>query len=224
MEEECIICGCSSSKLTQCKDISSWATLYHAAIIRNHKSILEASTESEFPKSAFKYHRNCRAEFTNKRDLQTNNKPSDDAATGTAPRRSHRDGNQPNAAILPDQCLFCKKSKYKPNTKTRENLHSVQEFCADKTVRACASLHVKQNTDTSEVARDVVGICAKELISSEAKYHASCYKSFVRIIYSGANEGQRSNETDCPLRPVYVAVYRLCEDLIAYPDIMHVIA
>ena len=48
-----------------------------------------------------------------------------------AARRSHRDGNQPNSAILPDQCLFCKKSKYKPDTKTREKLHSVQEVCAD---------------------------------------------------------------------------------------------
>ena len=74
------------------------------------QTVLEASTESEFPESTIKYHRNCRAEFTNKRDLQTN-KPSDDAATGTALRRSNRDGNQPNAAILPDQCLFCKKSK-----------------------------------------------------------------------------------------------------------------
>ena len=47
-----------------------------------------------------------------------------------AARRSHRDGNQPNSAILPDQCLFCKKSKYKPYTKTREKLHRVQEVCA----------------------------------------------------------------------------------------------
>ena len=48
-----------------------------------------------------------------------------------AARGSHRDGNQPNSAILPDQCLFCKKSKYKLNTKTREKLHSVQEFLTD---------------------------------------------------------------------------------------------
>ena len=115
---------------------------------------------------------------------------------------------------------FAKKSKYKPNTKTREKLHSVQEFRADKTVRECASLHVKQNTDMSEVAREVIGICAKDLISSEAKYHASCYKNFVRIIYSNANEGQRSNETDCPLQHAYEAVYRLCENFIANPDII----
>jgi len=182
MAEECIICGRSGSKLAQCKDISACTTLYRAAVIRNHKPILEASTESEFAGSTIKYHRNWRAEFTNKRDLQTNNKPSDDAATGTAPRRSPRDGNQPNSAILPYQCLFCKKSKYKPNTKTGEKLHSVQEFRADETVRACASLHVQQNNDMSEVAQDVIGICAKDLVSSEAKYHASCYKSFVRII------------------------------------------
>ena len=149
MAEECIICGCLGSKLAQCKDISSWTTLYRAAVIRNHKPILEASTESEFPESTIKYHRNCRPEFTNKRDLQANNKPSDDAETGTVPRRSHRDGNQ-------------------PNTKTREKLHSVQEFRADEMVRACASVHVKQNTDMSEVARDVIGICGKDLISSEA--------------------------------------------------------
>ena len=155
--EECIICGCSGSKLAQCKGISSWTTLYCAAVIRNHKPILEASTESEFPESTIKYHRNCRVEFTNKKDLQTNNKPSDDIATRTVPRRSYRNRNQPNPAILPGQCFFCKNSKYKPKTKTREKLHSVQEFCADETVRAC------------EVASDLIGTCAKDLISSEAK-------------------------------------------------------
>ena len=36
----------------------------------------------------------------------------------------------------------------------------------------------------TEVARHVIGIFSKYLISSEAKYHTSCYKSFVRINYS----------------------------------------
>lgn len=217
MADECIICGeCSDSKLAQCRDIYSWQTLYCAAVIRNHKPILEASTESEFPDNPIKYDRNCRAEFTKKRDLQVASKQSDDVVTATgAPRRTSRDGNQPSSspAILSDQCLFCKKSKYKPNTKTsgREKLHSVREFRADETVRACASLHVQQNTAMSEVALDVIGICAKDLISSEAKYHASCYKSFVRIIYSKTNEAKTSNETDCLLQPVYEAVYCLCE-------------
>ena len=82
MAEECIMCPCSDSKLAQCKDIPSWTTLYRAYVIRNHKPILEAPPESEFLESIVKYHRNCRAEFANKSDLQTK-KPSDDAATGT---------------------------------------------------------------------------------------------------------------------------------------------
>ena len=223
MADTCIICGLPDSKLAQCRDLSSWTTLHRAAVIRNHRPILEASTESEFPENAIKYHGNCRAEFTNKRDLEVTNKPSgnEEAATACAPRRSSRDyGSHSSSSILPDQCLFCKKSKYKPNTRTRESLHSVQEFRADETVRKCASLHVQQNTAMSEIAREVIGICAKDLISSEAKYHASCYKSFVRIIYSSSNEGQRSNEKECPLQPVYEAVYSLCEDLIASPKVI----
>ena len=79
-------------------------------------------------------------------------------------------------------------------------------------VRTYAGLHEKQNIEMREVARDVIGIWEKDLISSEPKYHASCYKCFVRITYSNANEGQRSNETDCPLQSVYEAVCRLCKD------------
>ena len=42
----------------------------------------------------------------------------------------------------------------------------MQEFGADEKVRASASLRVQQNTAMSEVARDVIGICAKDLISN----------------------------------------------------------
>ena len=96
--------------------------LYRAAMIRNHKPVLEASTKSKLPANPIQYHHSCRAEFTNKRDLQVANEPSDDAATGSAPRRSSRERNEVSSTILPDQCLFCKKSKCKPNTKTREKL------------------------------------------------------------------------------------------------------
>ena len=74
---------------------------------------------------------------------------------------------------------FEKKSKYKPNTKTREKLHSVQEFRADDKVRNCATLHVQQSSGKSVVAREIIGICSKDLMSSEARYRASCYKNFV---------------------------------------------
>ena len=58
--------------------------------------------------------------------------------------------------------------------------------------------------------------------SSEAKYHATCYKNFVSlgIIYSNANKDQRLNKTHCPLQTVFEAVYRFCEDSIAYPNVI----
>ncbi len=43
MANVCIICGCSGTILTQCKDLSSWSTLYQAAVIRNHEKILAIS-------------------------------------------------------------------------------------------------------------------------------------------------------------------------------------
>ena len=126
------------------------------------------------------------------------------------------------SAILPDQCLFCKTSKYQSITKTSEKLHRVPKFRAYETVRACSSLHVEQNADMSEVARNVIEIRAKDLISSEAKYHATCYKNFVSfgIIYFNANKDQRLNETHCPLQTVFEAVYCFCEDSIAYPNVI----
>ena len=131
MAEKCIICECSDSKLAQWRNITSWTTLYRAAVIRNHKAIVEASTsESDFPEAPVKYHRNCRVEFTNKRDLQAA-KPSQNVETDP-PRRNSRDVSQPNSTVLPEQCIFCKKTKYKPNTKTREKLHNVRLYTSNK--------------------------------------------------------------------------------------------
>ena len=62
MANVCIICGCSGTILTQCKDLSSWSTLYQAAVIRNHEKILAISqNEGVFPEICVKYHRSCRA-------------------------------------------------------------------------------------------------------------------------------------------------------------------
>mgnify|MGYP001792867773 CR=1 FL=1 len=35
----------------------------------------------------------------------------------------------------------------------------------------------------SSVAAEICGVCAKYLISSEARYYSSCYNAFVRILY-----------------------------------------
>ena len=196
MAEVCIICNGSGTHLATCRDIKSWETLYCAAVIRDHKGILELSVgESDFPRRPEKYHRACRSEFTHRRDLQVKN--TETATNDPVPRRSSRDVTQ-SSVVLQDCCIFCNKIKYKPNSKTREKLHGMQEFRADETVRKCASLHIQQCTATSAVAQRVIGLCAKDLICSEAKYHASCYKAFVRIQYTTGNptEDEALNDYD----------------------------
>ena len=68
----------------------------------------------------------------------------------------------------------------------------------------------------SAVAQKVIGVCAKDLICSEAKYHASFYEEFVRIQYTTSNtrEDEGSNVYDHDLQPAYDAVCSFCEDLI----------
>ena len=74
MTEVCIICNVSGSYLATCRDIKSWEILYRAAVIRDHKAILELSIgESDFPRRPVKYHGACRSEFTHRRDLQVKN-------------------------------------------------------------------------------------------------------------------------------------------------------
>ena len=220
MADVCIICGCSGTNLTQCKDINSWSTLYQAAVIRNHKEILDiCQHEGDFPEACvINYHCSCRADFTLKRNLEKIK--SAEKVEHNSTRRSSRDGES-SSVILPDLCIFCKKSKYKPNTKTREKLHSVQEFRADDKVRNCATLHVQQSSGKSVVAREIIGICSKDLMSSEARYHASCYKNFVRISYATSNDEVNRTSTIeskfSELQPVYNTVYNFCEDLIANP-------
>ena len=100
-------------------------------------------------------------------------------------------------------------------------MHTVQEFRADETVRKCAQLHVKLCTNLSNIAERMIGVCAKDLICSEAKYHASCYKSFVRIQYA-CDTGQVlcSSSDDHELQPAYNVVYSFCEELILNPRVI----
>ena len=93
MSDICIICGCSRTNLTQCKDLRSWSTLYQAAIIQDHETIL-----------AISQNKGAGAEFTLKRDLEkikaAGNVDHDDDST-----RSSKDSVS-SSVILPDQCIF----------------------------------------------------------------------------------------------------------------------
>jgi len=67
----CIICGLSNDEVHPPKHRSSWLVLYDAAIVRNFDPIIghyNTSIES-IPSNIF-YHRNCRANFTNKKNAE----------------------------------------------------------------------------------------------------------------------------------------------------------
>ena len=94
------------------------------------------------------------------------------------PRRSSMDPIGRESIILPKHCIFCKKGKYKRKSKTREKTHSFMEFRADEKVKESAMLHVELCTEMSDIAKEVLGLCAKDLISSEAKYVTKCFCMF----------------------------------------------
>lgn len=115
--EVCIICNNANSDLLTCRDTKSWATLYRAAVLWDHKAVLRFSSgENDFPTTPVKY---CivlvRSEFTHKRDLQAK-KSAQNNKKHRPSRRSPRDASQGQSAVLPDCCIFLNKTKYKSNT------------------------------------------------------------------------------------------------------------
>ena len=112
---------------------------------------------SAVPVSPAKYHFTCRKGFVNQKSLEILRRQVEDCgeAGRNQPqlRRIARDtqGSSANPAVLPDTCVFCKKTKYKPETRTREPLRSAEEFRADKNVKESASLHIKCHTIKDEL-------------------------------------------------------------------------
>ena len=70
------------------------------------------------------------------------------------------------------------------------------EFRADDKVRKSANLHVQMCTEMNDIAQEVLGLCSKDLTSNEAKYHATCYKNFVRVIYQSKESKSSGLEND----------------------------
>ena len=71
----------------------------------------------------------------------------------------------------------------------------------------------------TDIAEEVLALCSKDLISSEAKYHASCYKSFVRICYDGTESGTPKS-IDNPSDPLFEAAEEFCRELIRSPRVV----
>ena len=71
----------------------------------------------------------------------------------------------------------------------------------------------------ADVAEQILAMCSKDLISSEAKYHASCYKNFVRPCHDVSKieiSEYVCNEAD----PLYKAVESYCHELIKSPRVV----
>ena len=154
--------------------------------------------EDGMPATVVKYHQECRLTFTHKNDLAKYKVQDSD---GSSKRRSLRGNDLTVNNILPNICIFCNKNKYVPKTRTREALLSCSEFRAHDKIKQCALQHVNTCSELMPSAEKVLTLCSKDLISSEAKYHKSCYKHFVQINYISKAEGQGSGcsqEGDIP--------------------------
>ena len=103
----------------------------------------------------------------------------------------------------------------------REKTHSCLEFRSDKKVGDGAMLHIKKCAVMSEIVQQVLTVCMKDLISSEAKYHASCYKLFVKMIYSDEdNENWDEKEDQDEMIDICDTVYTFCENLLECPRVI----
>ena len=95
--------------------------------------------------------------------------------------------------------------------------HSCMEFRADEKVKESAMLHLELCTEMSDTAKEVLGLCAEDLISSEAKYHGSSYKMFLHVLAKSNKTFVDENFNDIGgsvLDDVYDSIYEFCEKLI----------
>ena len=128
------------------------------------------------------YHRECRQNFTHKTELSKFmvNDEADTSNNASEKRKSLQTSNE-NINILPNTCIFCNKDKYIPKTNTQEKLLNCAEFRADNNIKQSALKHINNLSCMAETVETILSICSEDLISSEAKYHKSCYKGFVCI-------------------------------------------
>ena len=155
----CIICGKGDS-LSECRHFTSWNTLLSAAKLRNHTEILTLMTnETGLPCTAIRYHRECRSAFTPQKELLKLSECSATEGNTAVTSRPRRDGTTSSSLILPVQCIFCKRDKYKPKTRTQEKLLSCSEFRADGNIRNSATKHINMCTPMAEVADKILVIC-----------------------------------------------------------------
>ena len=159
-----------TSKLITPHSYESWATLLHAAKIRQHDNVLKLAqgVEGNAIPTVY-YHRKCRSKFTNSKLLseiietqQTRDRKDPLLAT-----RERRVGCPPILLVV--KCIFCNQV-YKYKNKTRENLTQCCETRAADSIKQNA---IKKSDST------ILGLLNNyDLIASEAHYHRSCYRLY----------------------------------------------
>ena len=76
-------------------------------------------------------------------------------------------------------------------------------------------------TEMNDISQEVIGLCSENLTSSEAKYDATCYKNFVRVIYQSKESKSSGLENDNnELDDVYDTVFEFFSDLIKFPRVV----
>ena len=110
--------------------------------------------------------------------------------------------------------------KYQRNSRTREKLADCMEFRADSTIKQAA---LARKDD-----KILAMVMSKDLISSEAKYHKSCYKVYVRTNYvQPANESDTRNQEENDYKRIesqaFESIIEYCIDLIEQPRLVEFI-
>ena len=127
----------------------------------------------------------------------------------TPMRKSKRQGSCESndtemSTILPQKCIFCNADKYLKGSRTREKLSSCMQIRADNTIR-------KMATDRNDTA--VMAIASDELIAKEARYHATCYRSYTKPVWT---QLQSNSEIDSK----YTKVWKFLSDLFDNPEVV----
>ncbi|XP_019613858.1 PREDICTED: uncharacterized protein LOC109461832 [Branchiostoma belcheri] len=194
-ENQCAIhCTDETTSLASLKDLDSWKTLLNAAVIRNHKGILDiAKTVKEGELPQISYHRKCRSIFTLKRDLEKLSQTPikvEEQDSKASPRSSPRQPTTPQGRVYQRICVFCEKSKYLKGTKTREALIQCVDLRADHTIRRAA---VSKNDPR------ILAIVTRELVAAEACYHKTCYRDYTRDVQdqTGVGKNAEDEHLDC---------------------------
>jgi hypothetical protein len=183
--DKCIICGKISSfsdEVHPPKDRQSWTVLYNAALIRNNEPITKLRDISNELLYTVKYHRDCRANFTNIKALRKL-QPEDSSSCVYSDSETPCSSKPPEKRLkrsVPDlrqttyihQCIFCdKKSKYKKGSRSREPLVKVLELRTDKKLREIA---------IERGDKKIIAVTSRDIVAAKACYHKSCYLAYTR--------------------------------------------